>query len=120
PLLDGLERDAAPFDLQGCLSPQRVYLEGEDPGIFEKLYARVNRMPALKRFEGWDELKTELHSLQPYLSTVGFAGPLNRMEERRAELEKLGISRVCVVGEMQQPPLSWRNGGISLVEALTA
>src|SRR5262249_17477028 len=59
-LLDQLEKDVAPFDLEGCLSPQVIYLEGEDPGIFEGLFARVRVMPRLKRFESWPDLKAEL------------------------------------------------------------
>ncbi|OGR89314.1 MAG: hypothetical protein A2992_02820 [Elusimicrobia bacterium RIFCSPLOWO2_01_FULL_59_12] len=117
-VLGRLEKDAAVFDLQGCLSPQILYLDGEDPGLFEGLYSRVRVMPQMKRFESWDILKSELESFQPYLSAMGYAGPDARMGPLQDDLDALGFSRVCPVGEMQRPPLSWRNGGILLAEAL--
>ncbi len=119
-VVERLEKDAAPFDLQGCLSPQIVYVEGEDPGIFEKLFARVNAMPAIKRFDTWEELKGELQLFQRHLSALGYAGPDERIDRVRPELQGMGLSRICVLGEMQRPSLSWRNGGISLVDALTS
>jgi hypothetical protein len=118
--MDKLEKDVSAFDLQGCLSPQMLYLEAEDPGMFEELFTRVRVMPKLKLFESWTELKRELEGYRPHLSTLGFAGPASRTQEHEAEWKELGLSRICPIGEMQQPPLSWRNGGISLVEELCA
>jgi hypothetical protein len=117
--MNPLERDVSAFDLKGCLSPQTLYLEAEDPGMFEELFTRVRVMPKLKLFESWGELKTELQGYRPYLSTLGFAGPAERTQSYEPELRELGFSRICPIGRMQQPSLSWRNGGISLVEELT-
>src|SRR5207237_217599 len=36
-----IRQDVAPFNLQGCLSPQTLYVEGEDPGVLEILLADV-------------------------------------------------------------------------------
>ena len=118
-LLQRLEQDAAPFDLAGCLSPQKVYVEGEDAGLFEKLFARLNVMPQIKRFETWEELKEELADDRPFLSALGYAGSESRTAALLPEFMALGFSRVCALGEMQRPPLDWRNGGFSLAEALT-
>ena len=108
-----------PFDLQGCLSPQIIYLEGGDPRVLEPLTSQVRVMPKIKRFDSWLDLQHELESFQKHLSSLGMAGPMGRFAEIYSDVENLGISRVCAFGEMQQPPMTWRNGGISLVEALT-
>ena len=118
-LASRLAKDVAPFNLEGCLSPQFIYVEKEDLGLFEDLFTRVNVMPQIKRFGHWAELKEELQDFKPELSTLGYAGPFERIDAIRSDLEALGFTRVCSVGEMQQPPLSWRNGGFSLAEELT-
>jgi hypothetical protein len=119
-LIDAAEKAVDPFNLQGCLSPQIIFLEAEDPGLFEALYARVNVMPQFKRFEQWSEIKADLQDLKPYLSTIGYAGwGETGIEWRQGALE-MGFSRLCPMGEMQQPPIGWRNGGISLLDALSS
>ncbi len=46
------------------------------------------------------------------LSCVGVAGELT--PELQAAIEGEGVSRVCKAGEMQTPPLDWKNGGVDL------
>lgn len=43
----------------------------------------------------------------PKISTVGVA-PTNKFA---TELSKLGIARVCPIGQMQRPPLTWQHDG---------
>ena len=47
----------------------------------------------------------------PYLQTVAFAGPTERLLEVAEELGRLGVSRVCPVGRVQQPGPLWRHDG---------
>jgi hypothetical protein len=118
-LLERLRQDVEPFCLTGCLSPQIIYWEGGDPGPWEEvLRLRVPQTPQFKRFEDWGFVDEELSRLAPHWAAFGYAGPAERLDARRARLEELGFSRICPLGEMQRPPLSWRNGGISLTEAL--
>jgi hypothetical protein len=42
---------------------------------------------------------------------VGLAAPEERAEELVTELARWGVTRVCPVGEMQNPPLTWRHDG---------
>jgi hypothetical protein len=45
------------------------------------------------------------------ISTVGLAAPLHRAEEIALKLARWGVPRVCPLGQMQSPPLTWRHDG---------
>jgi hypothetical protein len=44
------------------------------------------------------------------VSTVGIAAP-EQAEELAQELARWGVTRVCPLGRMQNPPLTWRHDG---------
>ncbi len=48
---------------------------------------------------------------RPWLECAGLAAPSERWDERAAGLRAGGVHRVCRLGEMQRPPLDWRQGG---------
>jgi hypothetical protein len=50
--------------------------------------------------------------LKGRVSCVGVAGEI--APELRAAIEAEGVSRICQAGEMQMPPLDWKNGGVDL------
>jgi hypothetical protein len=58
---------------------------------------------------------TQLHELltpwSPYLEAAGLAAHATRISEIAEVLGRLGVSRICPIGTMQMPPLSWRHGG---------
>ena len=45
------------------------------------------------------------------VSTVGVAVPEHRMGEVATQLARWGVTRVCPLGQMQNPPLGWRHDG---------
>ncbi|MDB6024832.1 MAG: Acyl-CoA reductase [Verrucomicrobiales bacterium] len=45
------------------------------------------------------------------VSTVGIAAPLNRAQLLAEQLSRWGVPRICPIGKMQQPPLTWRHDG---------
>jgi hypothetical protein len=45
------------------------------------------------------------------VSTVGLAGPEHKQEELAVQLARWGVTRVCPLGWMQNPPLTWRHDG---------
>ena len=57
----------------------------------------------------------QLHELltpwQPYLEAVGVAPHAPRNPQLADVLGQAGVSRICPIGTMQTPPLSWRHGG---------
>jgi hypothetical protein len=54
--------------------------------------------------QGVDELKGKV-------STVGLAATPERLKELAARLARWGVTRVCLCGQMQNPPLTWRHDG---------
>jgi hypothetical protein len=117
-LLERVRQDAEPVRLQGCLSPQILYVESPHPLRWPALEASVDAAPKIKPFTEWENLRQELAKFSPYLSCVGFAGAPEKQEFLENELRDLQVSRVCPLGEMQRPPLSWRNGGIFIPDLL--
>jgi hypothetical protein len=45
------------------------------------------------------------------VSTVGLAAPEDRAPQIAAQLARWGVTRVCPLGQMQRPPLTWRHDG---------
>jgi hypothetical protein len=45
------------------------------------------------------------------VSTVGVAAPEEKTNEIATQLARWGASRVCPLGQMQNPPLTWRHDG---------
>ena len=45
------------------------------------------------------------------VSTVGLAAPEEKTNEIAAQLARWGATRVCPLGRMQNPPLTWRHDG---------
>jgi len=45
------------------------------------------------------------------VSTVGLAVPEHKAQEMATELARWGATRVCPLGQMQAPPLTWRHDG---------
>jgi len=117
-LLDRARRDAEPFRLQGCLSPQILYVEDPQFNRWPELEIVVDVMPKIKPFTQWADVLRELGKFTPYLSCVGYAGSSERGAFLERELRGSLVSRVCPLGEMQRPPLSWPNSGIDLANLL--
>ena len=45
------------------------------------------------------------------VSTVGVAASEGRAPKLAAEVARWGVTRVCALGQMQNPPLAWRHDG---------
>ena len=45
------------------------------------------------------------------VSTVGIAAPQNRAHKLAEELARWGVTRICPIGHMQKPLLTWRHDG---------
>ena len=58
---------------------------------------------------------SQLHELlipwRPYLEAAGIAVHVTHNTQLTEVLGQAGVSRICPIGTMQTPPLSWRHGG---------
>lgn len=60
------------------------------------------------------DLKTALENadvVRGKVSTVGIAAPEEKISEIAMQLARWGATRVCPLGQMQNPPLTWRHDG---------
>jgi hypothetical protein len=60
------------------------------------------------------DLKTALENtdgIRGKISTVGIAAPEEKIQEIATQLARWGSTRVCPLGQMQNPPLTWRHDG---------
>jgi hypothetical protein len=75
------------------------------------------QLSCLNRFiyvKGVNDLTTALqgaHGFPGKVSTVGLGAPEHKVEALATELARWGVTRVCPVGKMQDPPLTWRHDG---------
>jgi hypothetical protein len=75
------------------------------------------QLSCLNRFvyvKGVADLKSALESadsVRGKVSTVGLATLEEKAKEMAAQLARWGATRVCPLGQMQNPPLAWRHDG---------
>ncbi|HEV2393176.1 MAG TPA: acyl-CoA reductase [Verrucomicrobiae bacterium] len=65
----------------------------------------------VKPVAGVSEALQHADAFRGRVSTVGLASPEQRVHELATELARWGVTRVCPLGQMQQPPLAWRHDG---------
>jgi len=75
------------------------------------------QLSCLHRFiyvKGVSDLKSVLENVDAVrgqVSTVGLAAPEERSRELALQLARWGVTRICPLGQMQNPPLLWRHDG---------
>ncbi len=75
------------------------------------------QLSCLNRFiyvKGVTNLTEALHNADSVcgkVSTVGLAAPEERAKDMATQLARWGATRVCPLGQMQTPPLTWRHDG---------
>lgn len=71
----------------------------------------LHRFIHVKPFAEAGDLVRALAPLHGRLSTLGLAATSQRAREIADSLSPIGVSRVCALGTMQDPPLLWRHDG---------
>jgi hypothetical protein len=75
------------------------------------------QMSCLNRFiyvKGVADLTAALQGaddIRGKISTVGIAAPEEKTNEIATQLARWGLTRICLIGQMQNPPLTWRHDG---------
>ena len=83
------------------------------------------QLSCLNRFiyvKGVADLKAALQGaddIRGKVSTVGIAAPEEKTQELAAQLARWGATRICPLGQMQNPPLTWRHDGRPALGDLT-
>jgi len=71
----------------------------------------LNRFIYVKGVRSLTEALENADNVRGKVSTVGLAAPEDRAQDLATELARWGASRVCPLGQMQNPPLAWRHDG---------
>jgi hypothetical protein len=71
----------------------------------------LNRFLYVKPVADPDQLMSVIAPLHGAVSTIAISAPIQRLQELAPRLARWGIMRVCPVGKMQDPPLTWRHDG---------
>jgi hypothetical protein len=71
----------------------------------------LNRFIYVKPIGGVDQMLRGASKVQGHVSTVGMAAPKDKAAGIALDLARWGVTRICPLGQMQNPPLSWRHDG---------
>jgi Acyl-CoA reductase (LuxC) len=71
----------------------------------------LNRFIHVKATAGLDEALHHAESVRGRVSTVGLAASGPRIRDLARQLARWGAARICPIGQMQNPPLTWRHDG---------
>jgi hypothetical protein len=71
----------------------------------------LHRFIYVKEVKDLAETLRTVDSVHGQVSTVGLAAAPEVFGSLAAELARWGVTRVCPVGQMQKPPLTWRHDG---------
>jgi hypothetical protein len=71
----------------------------------------LNRFVYVKGVADLRQALQSAESVRDKISTVGLAAPDERAQELAMQLAQWGVTRVCPLGQMQNPPLLWRHDG---------
>ena len=71
----------------------------------------LNRFIYVKAVAGLTEAAQAAEAVRGQVSTVGLAAAGEKAELVAAEWARWGATRICAIGQMQNPPLTWRHDG---------
>jgi hypothetical protein len=71
----------------------------------------LNRFIYVKGVTDLTEMLQNADNMRGKVSTVGLAAPKDKVQGLAIELARWGVTRVCPLGQMQRPPLTWRHDG---------
>ena len=107
------------YEVRSAHSPDTKFWHSENSTAWTVVYEADPRfqLSCLHRFiyvKGVADLKSVLENVDAVrgqVSTVGLAAPEERARELGLQLARWGATRICPLGQMQNPPLAWRHDG---------
>jgi hypothetical protein len=105
------------YEVRAAHSPGTRHWQSRGSTAWTVVYEADARfqLSCLNRFiyvKGVADLKTTLENadnVRGKVSTVGLAAPEDAAPELANQLARWGVTRVCPLGQMQNPPLTWRH-----------
>jgi hypothetical protein len=74
-------------------------------------FSCLNRLVYVKEVTTLHDTLKAAEVVRSRVSTVGLAAPEPRAQRIATELARWGVPRICPLGQMQRPPLTWRHDG---------
>jgi hypothetical protein len=71
----------------------------------------LNRFIYVKPVSNLTAVLQSADAMRGHISTVGIAVPEHQAGEVAIQLARWGATRICPIGQMQNPPLTWRHDG---------
>ena len=71
----------------------------------------LNRFIYVKPAADMTEVLRHAEGVRGQVSTVGLAATGDKAQQYTMQLARWGVTRLCPLGEMQNPPLTWRHDG---------
>ncbi len=71
----------------------------------------LNRFVYVKPVPDMGEALRYCEGIRGQVSTVGLAAGGDQAQQLAMQLARWGVPRICRLGEMQNPPLTWRHDG---------
>lgn len=107
------------YEVRAAHSPDTRMWRSENSTAWTVVYEADPRFQAscLHRFvyvKGTPDVENALRGadeLRGKVSTVGLAATEANMEKLVQQFARWGVTRICPLGQMQQPPLTWRHDG---------
>ncbi|HEX4264595.1 MAG TPA: acyl-CoA reductase [Verrucomicrobiae bacterium] len=107
------------YEVRAAHSPDTRFWRSENSTAWTVIYEADARfqLSCLNRFiyvKGVSDLQTALQgadTVRGKVSTVGIAAGEEKAKEFASQLAAWGATRVCPLGQMQNPPLTWRHDG---------
>lgn len=107
------------YEVRAAHSPDTRFWRSENSTAWTVVYEADARfqLSCLNRFiyvKGVTDLKTALENadiVRGKVSAVGIAASEEKARELAGQLAAWGVTRVCPLGQMQNPPLTWRHDG---------
>ena len=74
-------------------------------------FSPLNRFIFIKPVPDLAAVLTGVDEIHGKVSTVGLAAPPEKLSELAGRFARWGAPRICPLGRMQNPPLTWRHDG---------
>ena len=107
------------YEVRAAHSPETRHWCSKDSTAWTVVYEAdprfqlscLNRFIYVKGVANLTEALQNADNVRGKVSTVGLTAPEDKATELATQLARWGVTRVCPLGQMQNPPLTWRHDG---------